>query len=82
MDGAEQFEQSEQFGQFEQFDRVVPTSAEQRPRDPGEIQRTLRAQPDLDHARVPKLSSAIADRGFARGQNLVDKRAKLRSRLG
>jgi len=80
---------------LELFDRVVPTAAaeaivamkvlsasEQRPRDLGDLQAILRAQPDLDLALVLSLLNTIAERGFARGQNLVDKWADLRARLG
>lgn len=60
----------------------VLSASEQRPRDLGDIQAILRAQPDLDHALVLGLLHTIAERGFARGQNLVDKWAELRARLG
>ena len=86
MDGAEP---------LELFDRAVPTAAaeaivamkvlsasEQRPRHLGDIQAILRAQPELDQALVLGLLNTIAERGFARGQNLVDKWADLRARLG
>lgn len=80
---------------LELFDRAVPTAAseaivamkvlsasEQRPRDLGDLHAILRAQPDLDQALVLELLNRIAERGFARGQNLVDKWADLRARLG
>ena len=80
---------------LELFDRAVPiasaeaivamkvlSASEQRPRDLGDLQAILRAQPDLDQALVLELLNRIAERGFARGQNLVDKWADLRARFG
>ena len=60
----------------------VLSASEQRPRDLGDIQAILRAQPELDQALVLGLLNTIAERGFARGQNLVDKWSELRARLG
>jgi len=80
---------------LELFDRAIPTATaeaivamkvlsatEQRPRDLGDIQAILRADPDLDHALVLSLLSTIDQRGFARGQDLIEKWAQIRLRLG
>jgi hypothetical protein len=81
--------------ELELFDtRLVPTASaetlvamkvlsatDQRPRDLGDIGAILRANPDLDQDMVLRLLEAIMNRGFARGQDLVEKWDELRSRL-
>jgi hypothetical protein len=59
----------------------VLSVTDQRPRDLGDIQAILRANPDLDQALVLTLLGAISGRGFARGQNLIEKWSEIRSRL-
>lgn len=59
----------------------VLSATEQRPRDLGDIESILRARPDLDQALVLRLLNTIAARGFARGQDLVEKWAQIRLRL-
>lgn len=60
----------------------ILSATSQRPRDLGDIQALHRANPDLDEARVRQLLRAIAARGFARGQELEHKWARLRFELG
>lgn len=60
----------------------VLSVTDQRPRDLGDIQAILRANPDLDQALVLTLLGAISSRGFARDQNLIEKWSEIRSRLG
>lgn len=60
----------------------VLSATDQRPRDLGDIQAILRASSDLDQALVLTLLEAIGSRGFARGQDLIEKWAEIRSRLG
>ena len=63
----------------------IVDGATEQPRDLGDIESILRARPDLDQALVVRLLSTIAERGFARGQdlveNLVEKWAQIRSRF-
>ena len=59
----------------------VLSATSRRPRDLGDIQAMLRADPDLDHARVVSLLELIAKRGYARGQDLVEKWRRIRSEL-
>lgn len=78
---------------LELFEHTIPTASaeaivamkvlsatEQRPRDFADIESILRAHSDLDEALVLRFLSTIAARGFARGQNLLDKWAQIRSR--
>ena len=60
----------------------VLSATEQRPRDLGDIGAILRANPGLDQNVVRKLLEAITSRGFARGQDLVEKWDEVRTRLG
>ena len=82
--------------ELELFDaRLIPTASaealvamkvlsatDQRPRDLGDISAILRANPNLDQGRVLQLLEATMNRGFARGQDLVQKWSELRARLG
>ena len=82
--------------ELELFDeRLVPTvsaealvamkvlsATDRRPRDLGDITAVMRANPDLDQDVVVGLLKAIMSRGFARGQDLVEKWSELCSRLG
>ena len=60
----------------------VLSSTDQRPRDLGDIAAILRSNPELDHGLVRRLLEAIASRGFARGQDLVEKWTAISVRLG
>ncbi len=60
----------------------VLSATDQRPRDLGDIGAILRANPDLEQDVVLRLLKAIMTRGFARGQDLVEKWGELCSRLG
>lgn len=60
----------------------VLSATDQRPRDLGDIGAILHANPDLDQGVVEGLLKAIESRGFARGQDLIQKWAELRTRLG
>lgn len=59
----------------------VLSATDRRPRDLGDIQAMLQAHPDLDEAEVRRLLNAIVERGFARGQDLLEKWAQIRVRL-
>jgi hypothetical protein len=60
----------------------VLSATAKRPRDLGDLQAMLRANPTLDESRVRSLLEAIAGRGYSRGQDLIEKWRKLRSELG
>jgi hypothetical protein len=60
----------------------VLSATSQRPRDLGDIQAILRANPTLDHDRISTLLELIATRGYSRGQDLAEKWRKLRVELG
>lgn len=54
----------------------------QRPRDSGDIQAIVLANPDFDESRVLHYLNAINQRGCARGQQLEQKWMQLRTQLG
>jgi hypothetical protein len=60
----------------------VLSATPQRPRDAGDIQAMLRANPQLDRALVVSLLDLITRRGYSRGQDLIEKWRKLRAELG
>ncbi len=60
----------------------VLSATPQRPRDLGDLQAILRANPRLDESRVRSLLESIEARGYARGQALTQKWQRLRSELG
>ena len=58
------------------------SATEQRPRDLEDLRAILDANPGYEEATVLDLLTKVASRGCARGQNLVEKWAALRSRFG
>jgi hypothetical protein len=60
----------------------ILSAAAKRPRDLGDLQAMLRANPTLDESRVSSLLDAITARGYSRGQDLIEKWRKLRTELG
>ena len=60
----------------------VLSATSKRPRDLGDLQAILRANPTLDKVRVASLLQTIAVRGYSRGQDLAEKWRTLRSELG
>ena len=60
----------------------VLSATTKRPRDLGDLQAMLRANPALDESRVASLLQTIEARGYSRGQDLTEKWRKLRVELG
>jgi len=60
----------------------VLSSTSERPRDLGDIQAILLETPEVDRASVTRLLELIQARGFARGQQLVEKWQELQRSLG
>jgi Nucleotidyl transferase AbiEii toxin, Type IV TA system len=60
----------------------VISATPKRPRDLGDLQAMLRANPAIDESRVAFLFRAIAERGYSRGQDLAEKWRRLRTELG
>lgn len=60
----------------------VLSATTKRPRDLGDLQAMLRANPALDESRVASLLQAIEVRGYSRGQDLTEKWRKSRAELG
>ena len=60
----------------------ILSATAKRPRDLGDLQAMLRANPTFDESRVASLLRAIEARGYSRGQALSEKWRKLRSELG
>lgn len=60
----------------------VLSATSKRPRDLGDLQAMLRANPVIDESRVASLLRAIEARGYSRGQDLAEKWRKLRAELG
>jgi hypothetical protein len=56
----------------------VLSASPKRPRDLGDIQAMLRAAPTLNEALVTSLLESITARGYARGQELIEKWRRLR----
>jgi hypothetical protein len=61
--------------------KVLSASAK-RPRDLGDLQAMLRANPTFDESRVASLLRAIEARRYSRGQDLSEKWRRLRAELG
>lgn len=60
----------------------ILSATAKRPRDLGDLQAMLRANPTLDESRVASLLEAMEARGYSRGQDLAEKWRRLRSELG
>jgi hypothetical protein len=60
----------------------ILSATAKRPRDLGDLQAMLRANPALDESRVTSLLEAIEARGYSRGQDLAEKWRRLRTELG
>ncbi|MGC4067907.1 MAG: nucleotidyl transferase AbiEii/AbiGii toxin family protein [Polyangiaceae bacterium] len=59
----------------------VLSATPKRPRDLGDLQAMLRANPMLDEGLVTSLLEAITIRGYSRGQDLIEKWRRLRTEL-
>lgn len=55
----------------------VLSSSPERPRDLGDIQAMLRVCPNFDEEQLLKLLRKITERGYSRGQDLVEKWRKV-----
>jgi len=60
----------------------ILSATAKRPRDLGDLQAMLRANPTLDESKVASLLKAMTMRGYSRGQDLTEKWRKLRAELG